>query len=254
MKQHLRPISLLAAILIPACDVEDASSEDIPALEDLEDEDGLDSEGDTGELEDDSWGADEDFSDDPDPQGALFPANWELGMNYAGGANGQRFANIFWRVNGALPRDYTVCWKDADASGSVCSGVEVVHTATTANTGAGGFTGRVVPLVCDETYEVRVKRGLSHDTRELYFDCPCSDPCPDGGWFDGANCQIGQAPSGTTAFVWGNGYYHTPLPGNVCPLQGSYYDGANCRVSTVPSGVDPFISNNYWYYVRECLP
>lgn len=82
--------------------------------------------------------------------------------------------------------------------------------------------------------------------------CPCDDPCPGGGWHDGANCQMGEAPAGTTAFIWGDGYYHTPLPGNVCPLPGSYYDGANCRVADIPEGMDPFIWSNHWYYSAVC--
>lgn len=82
--------------------------------------------------------------------------------------------------------------------------------------------------------------------------CPCDDPCPAGGYYDGANCQMGEAPAGTTAFIWGDAYYHTPLPGNQCPLPGSFFDGANCWVDDVPEGMDPFIWANHWYYSAVC--
>jgi len=250
-------LPLLAFSILTACDSEEQVFEDSAAYDEEADgeTDAFDSDSaETGDYEEAPWAEDGDLASDPGAVGRLFPVNWGLGMNYAGGANGQHWANIFWDVNGGLPRDYTVCWRNVNEGGSVCGGVQVTHTATTGNTTAGGTTGRVVPLACEETYRVRVRRGLLHDTDTFTFDCPCADPCPDGGWFDGANCQMGQAPAGTTAFVWGNGYYHTALPGNVCPLPGSYYDGANCRVSTVPAGVDPFINNNHWYYVRACLP
>lgn len=104
-------------------------------------------------------------------------------------------------------------------------------------------------LTCDTSYKFRVKmkgkgwRNQSASTR----GCG-STPCPQGGWFDSANCQIGKAPNGTTAFIWGGNYYYSTLPGNQCPYTGSYFDGANCFVQAIPSGVQPFIYANHWYY------
>jgi hypothetical protein len=94
---------------------------------------------------------------------------------------------------------------------------------------------------------------LSLTNYEKNYTTPpcCAVKCPAGGWFDGANCQVGQAPSGTTAFIWGGNYYYSPkppVPGPRCPLQGSWYDGANCFVKPVPAGVQPFIWLNHWYY------
>lgn len=79
----------------------------------------------------------------------------------------------------------------------------------------------------------------------------CSDPCPKGGKYDGANCIVGSAPSGTKAFLYSNNYYYTPLPGNRCPVPGSRFDGANCFVQPAPKGTKPFIYANNWYY-KSC--
>lgn len=106
-------------------------------------------------------------------------------------------------------------------------------------------------LQCETEYKIRIKRnGYSYDTETFTTSaCACSDPCPSGGWYDGANCQVGQAPAGTTAFIYSNNYYYTPLAGNSCPYPGSWYDGANCYVQAVPADVSPFIWANHWYYV-----
>ena len=103
-------------------------------------------------------------------------------------------------------------------------------------------------LQCNTVYEVRAKwKGRAW--RYSSVRTGCGDPCPRGGWFDGANCQIGTPPAGTTAFIWGGNYYYTPLPPpNRCPYPGSWFDSANCFVQVVPAGVQPFIWSNYWYY------
>ncbi len=71
------------------------------------------------------------------------------------------------------------------------------------------------------------------------------------GSYDGYNCYVGTAPEGTTAFIWNNRFYHSPLPGNVCPIPGSHFDGANCRVVAIPEGTTPFIWNNSWYVLPD---
>lgn len=73
------------------------------------------------------------------------------------------------------------------------------------------------------------------------------------GSYDGANCKAGTAPEGTTAFIYNDRFYHTPLPGNVCPIPGSIFDGANCRVAKIPEGTVPFIYNNGWYVEPDHL-
>ncbi len=79
----------------------------------------------------------------------------------------------------------------------------------------------------------------------------CSNPCPKGGTYDGANCHMGRPPSGTKAFIYRSNYYYTPLPGNRCPLPGSGFDGANCYVKPAPKGTKPFVYANSWYY-KSC--
>lgn len=89
--------------------------------------------------------------------------------------------------------------------------------------------------------------------RAVAFDWRCDDPCAEGGSFDGANCKFGEAPTGTSAFIWEGAYYYTALPGNSCPYPGSWFDGGNCYVRPTPDGTSPFIWDNGWYYA-SCGP
>jgi hypothetical protein len=61
-------------------------------------------------------------------------------------------------------------------------------------------------------------------------------------YFDGAHCFVNAIPSGSTGFVYNNGYYITPFKTSICPL--GYFDG-NCFL--MPSPVGGFISNNGFY-------
>ncbi len=104
-------------------------------------------------------------------------------------------------------------------------------------------------LQCNTQYQVKVKmKGRGWKSKTVSTSGCGTTPCPKGGWFDSANCQVGKAPAGTTAFIWGGNYYYTPISGNQCPYPGSWYDGANCFVQKVPTGVVPFIYKNHWYY------
>ncbi|MFA6925013.1 MAG: hypothetical protein WC223_12275 [Bacteroidales bacterium] len=80
--------------------------------------------------------------------------------------------------------------------------------------------------------------------------------CSIGG-YDGLNCQVGTPPSGTTAFIYANNFYYTPVSGNQCPYlpyPESGFDGANCYVTHIPSGASAFIWSNYWYVKPNLLP
>jgi len=112
--------------------------------------------------------------------------------------------------------------------------------------------------------EVKIfKRALTATEQKSTFDAGsygeckpqvddyCLSPCPYGGVFDGANCQLGKAPAGTNAFLYKGTFYYTPLSGNTC-LPGSWFDGANCNVQEVPTGATPFIYANYWYFAAAC--
>lgn len=104
-------------------------------------------------------------------------------------------------------------------------------------------------LLCDTKYKIKVKwKGRFWRTTYATTNGCGSVPCPHGGWFDGANCGIGKAPAGTTAFIYSNNYYYSPVSSNQCPYPGSWFDSANCFVQAVPNGVVPFIYNNHWYY------
>lgn len=80
----------------------------------------------------------------------------------------------------------------------------------------------------------------------------CTTPCPQIGNWDGANCYITSAPSGTTPFLYQNGFYIDASNGT-CPLAGSF-DGAHCLISSAPSGTSPFIYQNGFYVKGSCGP
>lgn len=84
-------------------------------------------------------------------------------------------------------------------------------------------------------------------TARVSTQCAGCNRCPVIGRWDGANCFIGAAPTGTTAFQYKNNFYYTPSAGNQCPLAGSWFDGANCFVTPIPVNTTPFIWNNGWY-------
>jgi hypothetical protein len=105
-------------------------------------------------------------------------------------------------------------------------------------------------LEIDVTNQQGSYSGLLVNAR-VTRQCTRCNRCPYLGRFDSANCFIGTPPKGTSAFIWSNNFYYTPLPGNQCPYPGSWYDGANCFVTTIPSGASPFIWNNAWYVKPE---
>ena len=92
-------LPLLALSLLTACDSEEQVFEDSAAYDEEADgeTDAFDSDSaETGDYEEAPWAEDGDLASEPGAVGRLFPVNWGLGMNYAGGANGQHWANIFW--------------------------------------------------------------------------------------------------------------------------------------------------------------
>jgi hypothetical protein len=149
----------------------------------------------------------------------------QVQMNYKQGKT--------YRVEWSIDNSYSAT---GEVEASNCYGAPNTCLYTTSN------------LQCNTTYHVRAKwKGRAW--RYGSVRTQCGVPCPRGGWFDGANCQIGTPPAGTTAFIWGGNYYYTPLPPpNRCPYPGSWFDTANCFVQAVPPGVQPFIWANYWYY------
>ncbi|MCF6319518.1 MAG: hypothetical protein L3J83_09625 [Proteobacteria bacterium] len=128
------------------------------------------------------------------------------------------------------------------------------NNVTEANVVVGsGFVWslNIIGLNCNTEYKVKVKmkgRGWRRQTVRT-GECKVNKSCPFGGWYDGANCYLGSAPEGTTAFIWSGNYYYSALPGELCPLVGSWYDGANCFFQPVAPGSSPFVYANNWYYV-----
>src|SRR5690554_3348921 len=183
-----------------------------------------------------------DKSDDP----IEAKSDWNLHAHSPYGGSGM---NVRWT---ARPGDsFKLCWKKTSDSGTVCGNHKVDITAGGSNCSAGtvyaGF-----PTECGGVeYKIRVKYN-AFSYRTIYKKtsaCNTANACPYGGWFDGANCQIGQAPTGTNAFIYQGAYYYSYAGGATkCPLAGSFDDGANCFVQWIPSGVNPFIYLNHWYY------
>jgi hypothetical protein len=67
------------------------------------------------------------------------------------------------------------------------------------------------------------------------------------GSYDGANCYVGSAPSGTNAFIYNDKFFYTALNGNQCPLPGSTFDGVHCMLTDIVDNASPYIYNNRWY-------
>ncbi len=168
---------------------------------------------------------------------------YTLGLSV--GSNGQNEIDASW--NSFSGKTFYVSYKKSSSSNW-----EPQATCIGCNSSNGKDGAFFRNLDCGTQYDVKVMRSgfwwhyKSATTAACVINLQTA--CPKGGWFDGANCQIGLAPSGTTAFIYANNYYYTALSGNSCPYQGSFYDGANCFVSVVPSGAKPFIYANHWYY------
>jgi hypothetical protein len=190
--------------------------------------------------------------------GAGNPMLLLVGLNLSlsgGGASpgGQAIVHVSWTGNSG--HTYKLCWKRSNQNGDACNHKQIVDIdASDSNVSISASTwSMVVYADCATAYHFKLKRegALTNDEKDHTTSVCCAVKCPAGGWFDGANCQVGQAPSGTTAFIWDGKYYYTPkpaAPGPRCPLAGSSYDGANCFVKPVPAGVEPFIWLNHWYY------
>jgi hypothetical protein len=86
----------------------------------------------------------------------------------------------------------------------------------------------------------------------------CTNPCPSGGVYDGANCYMWSVP-GNSPFVYNGNFYYKPVwhPAGSCPhavwdnfnntsIQPSF-DGANCFIASANGGPNPFIWNNNYY-------
>ncbi|MEZ4382677.1 MAG: hypothetical protein R3A79_15170 [Nannocystaceae bacterium] len=158
----------------------------------------------------------------------------------------------------------TVCFLDENGqlAGSTASFSIDPGNTRYGNTfqGVAGLTPVILlekpPGTNGHQYRIKGQSGgepaIVKQAREVKGGGACSNPCPNGGSFDGANCYMGSPPAGTKAFIYGGSYYYTPVGANSCPKSGSRFDGANCHVQRVPSGVKPFIYANNWYYQNVC--
>jgi hypothetical protein len=80
----------------------------------------------------------------------------------------------------------------------------------------------------------------------------CTNACPSGGTYDGANCLYMYSP-GPNPFVYNGAFYYTRVPGAVpCPSGGTF-DGANCWLNKwPPPGTEAFAWNNAFYLKPAC--
>jgi hypothetical protein len=175
---------------------------------------------------------------------------WDVKAEPEHGLNGTMQFQISWDAN--WDEDFTLCLRKQGASGTVCSHFEtdVAYGDADVDYSGGRFYTTVGPLECNTTYDIRVKKSFANYVTidQNTGSCACSNPCPQGGHYDGANCYLGTPPSGTNAFIWQDHYYYTAVGTNSCPLSGTWYDGANCVFQPIPSGVNPFIYQNHFYY------
>ena len=87
----------------------------------------------------------------------------------------------------------------------------------------------------------------------------CSNPCPDGGTYDGKNCHLLSLPSQYKFFILNKGLYYLK-PGlnkkNTCPYSGPNQVtsvGVNCFLNyTLPPNSRAFISNSNLYLKAAC--
>jgi hypothetical protein len=71
------------------------------------------------------------------------------------------------------------------------------------------------------------------------------DQCSSGR-NDGLNCLLNEAPAGTKAFVYQDGFYTTPLRGNQCVL--GTFDGLSCYLGPKPK--TGFIYQEKYFYMK----
>ncbi|MEM7156023.1 MAG: hypothetical protein AAF799_24435 [Myxococcota bacterium] len=243
----------IALAVSGGCTAEPAGPEDLRDLE-VDATGTVDLIDDLDELDEDTPEAPMEAADELSDETRAVAGDFNLQAHLQGGGD---WALISWET----PQHYnhTICWKEADEPGRPCTHNQVpIHSSDPnylpdTETRLWGF----YDLECDTEYMLRVKRSLlNYDTITFSTpECTCEpeEHCPYGGWFDGANCSFGEAPAGTTAFVYAGSYYHTPRPSwPFCPISGSTFDTVNCRVRPVPAGANPFINANHWYYSSEC--
>lgn len=85
--------------------------------------------------------------------------------------------------------------------------------------------------------------------KNAYFYMPY-DKCSQG-IDDGVNCMLGNAPAGTRAFEWKNGFYFTPRK---VGCKAGMFDDQNCFLGAPPAGQRAFIWQNAFYYSPDKMP
>lgn len=107
-------------------------------------------------------------------------------------------------------------------------------------------------------------RTIENDDRDALrcsvntFPINCTNPCPTGGVYDGANCYMWSVP-GNEAFVYNGNFYYKPVwhPLGPCPnvvwdmvnntsIQ-PWFDGANCYIGSAGGGPNPFFFDGNYY-------
>jgi hypothetical protein len=119
------------------------------------------------------------------------------------------------------------------------------------------------PFECGGEYRIRLRNGAFYD--EVYFEQHCPPPppppevctdCPFGGWYDGANCQVGTAPEGTSAGhnAHLDAWTYAPDEGG-CDWGDPQLRDGSCLYEYVPEGADGWalpLDTNGWYYFPVC--
>ncbi len=103
-------------------------------------------------------------------------------------------------------------------------------------------------------------------SRNTYTTAPCTNPCPSGGVYDGANCYMWTV-LGVNRFLWNENMYYqaSTNPNNRCPniafntLNNTtfqpWFDNASCVVRLATGGNQlPFLWGDSYYLSPVCRP
>ena len=192
-----------------------------------------------------------------------------------------------------MGHDYILCWKETGAWNFTCwsNEVDVTSNGGLADWGTSlgpsddfepvlniwdwqvdlvsdssdfaGNGGDLDPIECGVEYKFKLARDTLfndfYDNEIVTFSCDGPEEeecttCPYGGWYDGANCTLGTAPTGTTASIQNGWYAYASnatsstkcLPGDVQLRSGA------CGTSPIPTDTNSFIYENGWYYGAVC--
>lgn len=89
-------------------------------------------------------------------------------------------------------------------------------------------------VVWPDRYESTHNYQIVYNRSEIYSRI-CTIGTYAGGTGNRGECYVSSSPVGTSAFVYNNNFYYTPLNGNECTMTGTWFDGSNCFYMDIPA-------------------